>query len=72
MDKNIYKILRTPLTNVIEWSERNEKAGNVRRLKKRIRQFLINLSGNDLITMLSSILEEQDKKNLFEKYINAL
>ena len=72
MDKIINNIFKTPLSNVILWSERNKKAGYYKKFKNRMRRFLINLSGNDLTSMLFSILNKNEKEVLHQKYIKAL
>ena len=66
------KILNTPLENVTLWKERNKKSGNFNKLIKRIRNFMVQISGNDLISMLLDILNKGDKEILFQKYIKAL
>ena len=66
------KILNTPLENVTLWKERNKKSGNFNKLIKRIRNFMVQISGNDLISMLLDILNKGDKEILFQKFIKAL
>ena len=45
---------------------------NQKRFKKLIQSFLINLSGNDLISMIHDVLTKEDREILFLKYIKAL
>ena len=51
MNNNIKNILKTILQNVTSWSERSKKSGNIFKLVWRIRNFLLHISGNDLILM---------------------
>ena len=49
-----------------------QKSSNHKRLKERINQFLINLSGNDLIEMILDVIGKNKRVILFKKLIKAL
>lgn len=55
----------------IKWSERRNNGG-LYDLKGYIRKFLSNLSGNDLISMLSFVLTKEETSQLKNNYYKAL
>ena len=52
----VVKVIKIRYAPSIRWSQRNKLSGYFKLLKKRIKQFLISLSGNELSEMLNDVL----------------
>ena len=72
MNRNLNEILQANIPYLMQWSLRDKKSTNHKRLKKRISEFLISLSGNDLIEMILDVIGKNKREILFKKFIKAL
>ena len=71
MNRNLNEILQANIPNLMQWSLRDKKSTNHKRLKKRISEFLISLSGNDLIEMILDVIGKNKREILLKKFIKA-
>ena len=68
----IIRLLKIRYAQSLRWNSRNKKSSYFNVLKKRIKRFLISLSGNDLPSMILDILDIKDLACIHSRYINAL
>ncbi len=69
---SIIRVLSNVYNLATRWSTRANTNGYFRLLKQRIRQFLINLSGDEITDMLKDVLTKPEISSLSAKYLNAL
>jgi hypothetical protein len=67
---DVIRILNNDFNRAVVWSTRHKSSPNFRLLKQKIKLFLINLSGNDLISMLNDVLEENEVAELNYAHIH--
>ena len=68
----ITNVLDYEFTSSKRWSERDKRSPYFQNLKEKIRNFLVKLSGDDILKMLSDILNDNEKDNLRIEHIEAL
>ena len=68
----IKKIQRNKYSIFQKWSERNKSNGRHRILKAQIRKLLEIISGNDICSLLSDILKNNEKNIIHQKNTSAL